>query len=59
MPGWTRKTIEGLWSILKRGVVVTCHKVRKKYLRLYVAEFRFRHNNRENADVFGTVVKGC
>ena len=52
-------TIEGFWSILKRGVVGTFHKVSKKYLHLYVAEFQFRYNNRENADIFGTAIGGC
>ena len=52
-------TIEGFWSILKRGVVGTYHKVSKKYLPLYVAEFQFRYNNRENANIFGEAIKGC
>ncbi|MFI5021146.1 MAG: IS1595 family transposase [Alphaproteobacteria bacterium] len=52
-------TIEGFWSIFKRGVVGTFHKVSKKYLPLYVAEFQFRYNNRENADIFGEAIKGC
>jgi transposase-like protein len=52
-------TIEGFWSIFKRGVVGTFHKVSAKYLPLYVAEFQFRYNNRENADIFGAVVGGC
>ena len=45
-------TIEGFWSIFKRGVVGTFHKVSKKYLPLYVAEFEFRYNNRLNQDIF-------
>jgi hypothetical protein len=45
------KTIEGFWSILKRGS--------KKYLHLYVAEFQFRYNNRENPDIFGAAIKMC
>jgi transposase len=53
------QTIEGFWSILKRGVVGTYRKVSKKYLHLYLAEFQFRYNNRENADVFGAAIKGC
>ena len=46
--------IEGFWSIFKRGIVGTFHKISKKYMPLYVAEFQFRYNNRFNADIFGT-----
>jgi transposase-like protein len=53
------QTIEGFWSILKRGVVGTFHKVSRKYMPLYVAEFQFRYNNRENADIFGAAIEGC
>lgn len=53
------QTIEGFWSIFKRGVVGTFHKMSRKYMQLYVAEFQFRYNNRENADIFGTAIKGC
>jgi hypothetical protein len=52
-------TIEGFWSIFKRGIVGSFHKVSEKYLPLYVAEFQFRYNNRMNADIFGTAIKGC
>jgi transposase-like protein len=52
-------TLEGFWSILKRGVVGTFHKVSAKYLPLYVAEFEFRYNNRENDDIFGAAIKAC
>ena len=53
------QTIEGFWSIFKRGVVGTFHKMSRKYMPLYAAEFQFRYNNRENADIFGTAIKGC
>ncbi|MBZ0141499.1 MAG: IS1595 family transposase [Pseudorhodoplanes sp.] len=52
-------TIEGFWSIFKRGVVGTFHKVSAKYMPLYVAEFQFRYNNRFNPDIFGTALEGC
>lgn len=52
-------TIEGFWSLIKRGVVGTYHKVSRKYLPLYVAEFQFRYNNRNNDNIFGEAVKGC
>ncbi len=52
-------TIEGFWSIFKRGIVGSFHKVSKKYLPLYVAEFQFRYNNRFNSDIFGTAIAGC
>lgn len=35
------------------------HKMSRKYLPLYIAEFQFRHNNRENPDIFGDAIKGC
>lgn len=49
-------TIEGFWSQFKRGMVGTFHKVTKKYLPLYIAEFQFRYNNRLNPDIFGAAV---
>jgi transposase-like protein len=52
-------TIEGFWSLIKRGVVGTYHQVSKKYLPLYIAEFQFRYNNRQNPDIFGEAIKGC
>jgi transposase-like protein len=52
-------TIEGFWSLIKRGVIGSYHKVSRKYLPLYVAEFEFRHNNRHNPDIFGACVGQC
>lgn len=52
-------TIEGFWSIVKRGIVGTFHKVSAKYLPLYVNEFEFRYNNRRNPDIFGAAIRVC
>ena len=51
-------TIEGFWSMIKRGVMGSYHKVSKKYLPLYIAEFQFRYNNRLNDDIFGEAMRG-
>jgi hypothetical protein len=53
------QTIEGFWSIFKRGIVGSFHKVSRKYMPLYVAEFQFRYNNRDNPDIFGAAIAGC
>ena len=52
-------TIEGFWSIVKRGIVGTFHKVSSKYLPLYVNEFEFRYNNRKNQNIFQTAIMAC
>jgi IS1 family transposase len=52
-------TIEGFWSLVKRGVIGTFHKVSAKYMPLYVSEFEFRYNNRLNPDIFGAAVARC
>ena len=52
-------TIEGFWSLVKRGIIGTFHKVSAKYLPLYVNEFEFRYNNRKNPDIFGAAIRAC
>jgi transposase-like protein len=53
------QTIESFWSLLKRGVIGTYHHVSKKYLPLYLNEFTFRFNNRNERDIFGKAIAGC
>lgn len=40
-------TIEGFFSILKRGIVGTFHHVSPQHLQRYVTEFDFRYNHRQ------------
>jgi hypothetical protein len=51
--------LDSFWSLLKRGVMGTFHNVSKAYLPLYLAEFSYRHNNRENPNIFADVIAGC
>lgn len=44
-------TIEGYFSILKRGITGTYHHVSQKHLKRYLAEFDFRYNERAKLGV--------
>ncbi len=44
--GITTNTVEGYFSILKRGLVGTFHHVGEQHLHRYVKEFDFRFNHR-------------
>lgn len=51
--------LDSFWSLLKRGVMGTFHRVSKAYLPLYLAEFSYRYNNRKNANIFADVIAEC
>jgi transposase len=53
-------TIEGFWSLVKRGIVGVYHNVGKQYLQSYLDEYSFRYNRRDKGnlifnDVFARV----
>lgn len=51
-------TIESAFSLLKRGIVGTWHKVSAKHLPAYLDEMCFRSNNRKNPYLFrDTILK--
>ncbi len=43
-------TIEGFWSLLKRGIVGIYHFTSKKHLQRYVDESVFRYNTKDNSE---------
>jgi transposase-like protein len=49
-------TIDGYWSLLKRGIIGSFHQVSIKHLNRYLSEFQFRWNNRETQDMFALVI---
>lgn len=46
----TTNTVEGYFSILKRGIDGVYHHVGKQHLNRYLSEFDFRYNNRTVSD---------
>lgn len=44
-------TVEGFFSILKRGLIGTYHHVSAHHLQRYVTEFDFRYNHREKLGI--------
>lgn len=51
------QSIDGFWSLLKRGLIGSFHQVSIKHLR-YIAEFQFRFNNREAQEIFAAAILG-
>jgi transposase len=43
------QTIEGFWSLVKRGISGVYHSVSAKYLQAYLDEYAFRYNHRQDA----------
>jgi transposase-like protein len=48
----TTNTIESAFSLLKRGIVGSWHKISAKHLAAYLDEMTFRFNRRKNSDLF-------
>ena len=41
-------SIEGFWSLVKRGINGVYHSVSEKYLQSYINEYGFRYNHRKD-----------
>jgi transposase len=44
-------TIEGFWSLVKRGIGGVYHSVSQKYLQSYLDEYSFRYNRRDSGNL--------
>jgi hypothetical protein len=56
--------VGSLWSILhvefeSPDYFRSLHKMSRKYMLLYVADFQFQYNKRFNTDMFGAAISGC
>jgi transposase len=47
-------TIEGFWSLVKRGIGGVYHSVSQKYLQTYLDEYSFRYNRRDQGNLIFT-----
>lgn len=54
--GVSTQSIEGFWSLLKRGIIGVYHHVSPQHLEKYLAEFEFRYNNRKQVNLFSLVI---
>jgi transposase-like protein len=51
-------TIEGFWSLVKRGIGGVYHQVSQKYLQSYLDEYSFRYNRRDQGNlIFTSILK--
>jgi transposase-like protein len=50
-------TVESAFSLLKRGIIGTWHKISAKHLQAYLDEMCFRFDNRKNPYLFRDTIK--
>ena len=50
-------TIENVWSLLKRSIIGSYHKISTKHLDAYLDELEWRYNNRTNRWLFRDTMK--
>jgi transposase-like protein len=51
-------SVESSFSLFKRGLVGSWHKLSKKHLARYLQEMEYRHNNRKNPAIFEDILAG-
>jgi len=43
-------SVEGFWSLIKRGIGGVYHQVSQKFLQNYLDEYSFRYNHRHDVE---------
>jgi transposase len=51
-------TVEGFWSLIKRGIGGVYHAVSQKYLQSYLDEYTFRYNRRDQGNLLFKSILG-
>jgi transposase len=51
-------TVEGFWSLIKRGIGGVYHSVSQKYLQTYLDEYTFRYNRRDQGNLLFKSILG-
>ncbi|HEV2963426.1 MAG TPA: IS1595 family transposase [Candidatus Angelobacter sp.] len=52
------QTIDGFWSLVKRGIGGVYHQISKKYMQSYLGEYSFRYNRRDQGNlIFTSILK--
>jgi hypothetical protein len=54
----TTNSVESSFSLFKRGLVGSWHKLSKKHLSRYLQEMEWKHNNRKNPEIFENALSG-
>lgn len=49
-------SLEGFWSLLKRGIQGQYHTITQRHLQTYVDEFCFRYSNRSDPQLFDRLI---
>lgn len=50
-------SLEGFWSLFKRGIMGQYHQISKDYLNKYLDEFCYRYGNRKNESIFADTLR--
>lgn len=53
---WHTNTLEGFWSLFKRGFIGQYHQLSVRHMGKYFDEFCYRHNYRDHADLFALTI---